>query len=67
MTVRLGFVIISIALLLLVALWGAYWPPAVWLWVPVLALVALGIHDLIQRRHTILASAFVHSHMQHHH
>ena len=54
MTVRLGFVIISIALLLLVALWGAYWPPAVWLLVPVLALVALGIHDLLQRRHTIL-------------
>ena len=54
MTVKLGFVIISIALLLLVALWGAYWPPAVWLLVPVVALVALGIHDLIQRRHTIL-------------
>ena len=54
MTVKLGFVILSIALLLLVALWGAYWPPAVWLLVPVVALVALGIHDLIQRRHTIL-------------
>ncbi len=54
MTVRLGFVIISIALLLLVALWGAYWPPAIWLLVPVLAVIALGIHDLLQRKHTIL-------------
>ena len=54
MTVRLGFVIISIALLLLVALWGAYWPPATWILVPVLAVIALGIHDLLQRKHTIL-------------
>ena len=54
MTVRQGFVIISIALLLLVAFWGMYWPPASWFLVPVLALIALGLHDLLQRRHTIL-------------
>jgi len=54
MTVRQGFVIIGIALLLLIAVWAMYWPPAKWILVPVLALIALGIHDLIQRRHTIL-------------
>jgi len=54
MTVRLGFVIISVALLLLVALWGAYWPPAAWLLIPVLVVTALGIYDLLQRKHTIL-------------
>jgi len=54
MTVKQGFVIISIALLILVALWSAYWPPAVWLLVPVLSLIVLGIHDLVQRRHTLL-------------
>ena len=54
MTVRLGFVIISIALLLLVGLWGAIWQPATWLLVPILALISLGIHDLLQRKHTIL-------------
>ena len=54
MTVKQGFGLISIALLLLVVLWGFYWQPAMWLLVPVLALIGLGIHDLLQRRHTIL-------------
>ena len=54
MTVRQGFVIISIALLLLIAIWAMYWPPAKWILVPVLALIAVGFHDLLQRRHTIL-------------
>jgi glutamate synthase domain-containing protein 2 len=41
-------------LLLLVAAWTAFWPPAKWLFLPVVALVILGCHDLIQRHHTIL-------------
>ena len=54
MTVRQGFVIVSIVLLLLLVIWGMYWPPAKWILVPVLALVALGIHDLLQE---LLAAA----------
>lgn len=54
MTVRQGFVIISFALLLLIATWRMYWPPAIWFLAPVLALIALGLHDLFQRKHTIL-------------
>jgi len=54
MTVKHGFAIISIALLLIIAIWSAYWPPAAWLLVPVMSLIALGIHDLLQRRHTVL-------------
>ena len=54
MTVKQGFGLISVALLLLVGLWSAYWQPAAWLLVPVLSLIALGIYDLQQRRHTLL-------------
>lgn len=54
MTPRQGFTVISIALLMLVALWSVYWPPAAWFLVPLLIVIALGIHDLLQRRHTIL-------------
>jgi glutamate synthase domain-containing protein 2 len=54
MSVRQGFVIISAGLLLLIAVWTAYWPPAVWLFFPVMALIVLGIYDMLQRSHTIL-------------
>ena len=45
MTVRQRFVIVSIVLLLLLVISVMYWPPASWFLVPVLTLVALGIHD----------------------
>ncbi len=54
MSVRQGFVILSAVLLLLVTAWMTYWPAAEWLFIPVLALIALGIYDMLQRRHTIL-------------
>ena len=54
MTVRQGFIIISLALLVLVALWSVYWPLALWLLIPVLIFIALGVYDMLQRRHTIL-------------
>jgi len=54
MSVRQGFVIISAVLLLLIAAWSAYWPAAVWLFIPAMALIALGIYDMLQRSHTIL-------------
>ncbi len=54
MTVRQGFLFISVVLLLLIATWAAFWPPAAWLFYPVLALVVVGIYDMLQRRHTIL-------------
>lgn len=54
MTVKQGFVIISLVLILLVLFWGAYWQPAFWLLIPVIGLMALGFYDLQQRNHTIL-------------
>jgi hypothetical protein len=54
MTVKKGFVFLSAASLLVVALWSAYWPPAAWLLVLILPLVALGVYDMLQRRHTVL-------------
>lgn len=54
MTARKGFVIISVLLCLLLAAWTVIWPPAAWLFLPVLGLVGLGIYDMLQRRHTIL-------------
>lgn len=54
MTVRQGFYVVSVVLLLLIAAWSAHWPPARWVFLPVLALIGLGIFDMVQRRHTIL-------------
>jgi len=54
MTVKRGFVLLSISLLLLIALWSAYWPPAAWLLFLLLPLIALGCYDMVQRRHSVL-------------
>jgi len=54
MTVRQGFWIISIVLLLLVALWTVYWPAAQWFFIPVMSLIVLGVYDMFQRQRTIL-------------
>jgi glutamate synthase domain-containing protein 2 len=54
MSVRKGFILISLVLLALVTAWGQYWPPAEWLFVPVIAVIAIGIYDMLQRSHTIL-------------
>jgi glutamate synthase domain-containing protein 2 len=54
MSVRQGFVVVSVVLLLFISAWSVYWPAAQWLYVPALALIALGIYDMIQRHHTIL-------------
>ena len=54
MNVRQGFVFLSVGLLLLIAAWTAYWPPAVWFFVPLATIIALGIYDMLQRPHTIL-------------
>jgi glutamate synthase domain-containing protein 2 len=54
MTVKQGFVFFSVALSLLIALWTAYWPPAAWLFILLLPVIALGVYDQLQRRHTVL-------------
>ena len=54
MTVRQGFFVISVVLLVLIAAWSGWWPPAQWFYIPVLALIGLGVYDLTQCRHTIL-------------
>ncbi len=54
MSVRQGFVFLSVVSLLLIAAWMAYWPLAKWLFIPVITIIALGIYDMLQRGHTIL-------------
>ena len=54
MSVRHGFIVISLMVLALVIGWSWYWPPAEWLFIPVVAVIAIGIYDMLQRRHTIL-------------
>lgn len=54
MTVKQGFVLISIVLVVLVTIWAAYWPVAQWFLIPLVALILLGVYDLLQRRHTVL-------------
>ena len=54
MTARQGFIFLSTTMLILVAVWTSVWPPAAWLFIFVLPVIILGIHDMTQRKHTIL-------------
>jgi glutamate synthase domain-containing protein 2 len=54
MTVKQGFVIASVLLLLIIAAWTTIWQPAAWLFIPVVLLILLGVYDVVQRRHTVL-------------
>jgi len=54
MTVRQGFVILSISSLALLAFWSSHWQAASWILIGLLPVIALGVHDMLQRRHTIL-------------
>lgn len=54
MSVRQGFAVISVVVLLLTSVWATFWTPARWFFIPVLALILLGIYDMLQRRHTLL-------------
>ena len=54
MTARQGFIFLSAAMLILLAVWTTVWPPAAWLFVVLWPVIILGIHDMTQRKHTIL-------------
>ena len=54
MTVRQGFIVISIVMIVLITTWSAYWHAAHWFFLVLLPLIGLGIYDMVQRRHTIL-------------
>lgn len=54
MSARLGFVVIGVISLLFVAMCSVYWPSAIWFFIPLLALIALGVYDMLQRHHTLL-------------
>ena len=54
MTVKQGFVIVSVLLLLIIVAWTAIWQSAAWLFIPVVLLILLGIYDVVQRWHTVL-------------
>ncbi len=54
MSVRQIFIILSGVMPLLVLFIGSFWPGAYWLFIVILPLVALGIYDMVQHKHTIL-------------
>jgi glutamate synthase domain-containing protein 2 len=41
-------------MLILLAVWTTMWPPAAWLFIVLWPVIILGIHDMTQRKHTIL-------------
>lgn len=54
MTVRQLFILISILLSLSIVLLALLWTNAFWLFMVILPLIGLGIHDMVQTEHTIL-------------
>jgi glutamate synthase domain-containing protein 2 len=54
MTVKQGFVVISIISILVIICAGLFWPPVYWLFMVVVPLILLGIYDILQKKHTIL-------------
>ncbi len=54
MSVKQGFILLSVAVVLLLSAWSVYWSGAQWLFVPVTLVIALGVYDMLQRRHTVL-------------
>ncbi len=54
MTVREGFILISITVSLLIFAIAQLWPTFYWLFIVVAPLILLGIYDIIQKQHTIL-------------
>jgi glutamate synthase domain-containing protein 2 len=54
MTARRGFIFLSATMLILLAVWTTMWPPAAWLFIVLWPVIILGIHDMTQRKHTIL-------------
>jgi len=53
MTLRQSFILFAIAAPIAIILAGLKWPVALWLFVPVLPVVVLGVIDLLQTRHTV--------------
>ncbi len=54
MTVKQGFVLISVAGMFLILAVAAYWPPAYWGFSVAVPLILLGIYDIVQKKHTLL-------------
>ena len=54
MSVRQKFTIISIIVFLSIIILALFWTSALWSLMVILPLIGLGIHDIIQRKHTIL-------------
>ncbi len=54
MTVRQGFIVLAFTLPTATVLIGLLWPPAFWALLIILPLIAIGIHDILQREKTIL-------------
>ncbi|MBV1929442.1 MAG: FMN-binding glutamate synthase family protein, partial [Gammaproteobacteria bacterium] len=54
MNVRILFSSISVAMMLLTLGIGLFWPPGYWLFAAIAPVIALGLYDLWQRKHTIL-------------
>jgi len=53
-SMRQRFYLISVSAVIMCGLLTVIWPPVFWLLVPISLLIALGIYDISQSRHTIL-------------
>lgn len=53
MTVRQSFSIIAVAVPIAVVVLGLVWPPILWLFIIIIPLIAIGLIDMFQQKHTI--------------
>ncbi len=54
MIVRMLFFVLSTSISLAILVLAMYWPSAYWLFIVVLPVIAVGLYDMAQRKHTIL-------------
>ena len=54
MSPRAIFFTSAVAVPALIGVWAMYWTPALWAFVVVLPLIMVGLHDVIQTRHSLL-------------
>ncbi|MEZ4268289.1 MAG: FMN-binding glutamate synthase family protein [Myxococcota bacterium] len=52
--VRHLFYLLAPTTLLGIVLWGVYWPPAMWALALAVPLIGVGVHDVLQRKHSLL-------------
>ena len=54
MTVKQKFFIFSLLAVVLIVAWSTFWGGALWAFIVIIPLILVGLHDVIQTRHTVL-------------